>query len=446
MRSFPLMQIRGGAVISPSTLMLTSAQVQAVMLGIRNTTTNASRIYGYASAETVFAFLVNGTSAVLHLWSDGGDDGSLCSVSVDGGAFANVAASSGDAHPIFFGLANTTHVVLVKYGSAYANYPYISSSGTVLELTGAPPSMYTPAAWLDALNSTNVVGSVLKVANVTNYTPTNMPGQGASTMYSRPSLQFTGSPTRLDIVNGSKYVFVSVDGAAPTRYDLGGAVFPAGAAGYVRITCDGTQHRYNIWRDMGLSANAFEHLYVGTDVAPVAHTAGRLEQWGDSITYGAGSSNTGAVDTYQVGAALGYTGAAYGISGYTTAQLATSIASWMSAKVSDPTNDVCVIAIGRNDVPTWSAAIATNYTTILNAVLPYYKKVLCRGVWPDSSGPYTAYNSGMQSFIAGFGNAKVVYIDPTTWTGITTADGTHPTDAGYVTLAGYAKTAYAPYA
>ena len=428
---------------APSTTFFTSAQAQAVMVGLKNTVSNAARIYGYAGGETLFVFRVQGTSAVMHLWSDFNDDGTLCSVSVDGGAYVNVVASSGDSHTIFTGLPNTTHIVLVKYGPAYGNSPYILSSGTVLELTGAPPALNTPVAWLDTFNTANVIGSALKVTGQTNYLPAQMPGT-VTTLMTRPSFMFNSSTSYLDIISGSKYVFVSIDGASPTRYDLGASLNPNSYMGYLRVPTSGT-HRYNVWRDLGASANVYTHLYVGVDSAPSTISAGRMEQWGDSITFGQGSSNVGEVEVYRVGSALGYTGQAYGISGLQTAGLDANLTTQLPAKVSVPANDVCIIAIGRNDIGSAFSVVSANYSSIISKVLPYYKKVLCRGVWPDSSGPYTAWNAGLAALVTSLANPKVVYIDPATWTGVNTVDGTHPSDSGYTTLAGYAQTAYTPY-
>lgn len=432
-----------GVVVPPSTINLTSAEVQQGLVGIRSFTRNAARVYGYSGGASVFDFIVNGTSATIQANSDFGAGDGLISVSVDGGAFAN-ASHVGSTYTLFTGLSNTAHRVVIVYGGAFGNAPFILASGNVMAVTGAPPQVSTASVWLSPLNSEgyNVITAGYGIANQANYVPTPVAGRGPGSMQTRPTYRFLSSSGYLELIHGGKYAFVSIDGGAPTRYDLGGTVNTFGIR-QLRIATSGT-HTYNVWFDTTyLPATQQCAAFVGLDAAPAAITSGRMEQWGDSITAGQSASNTGEIDIYGAAAACGYAGEAYGASGQTIGALATAISAQLAAKLSTPADDVCVIATGRNN-SSWNATAITDYTNIINACLPYFKKILCRGVLPEGS-PNVAVNPGISALVTALANPKVVYINPDAWTGIATSDGVHPTDAGYATIRGYAAPAYAPH-
>lgn len=177
-------------------------------------------------------------------------------------------------------------------------------------------------------------------------------------------------------------------------------------------------------------------------------TKRRLDQFGDSITFGAGSTGSGDVDTLREASALGMTGGTYGISGSTVSALATNLPGFLSGRTIDSTNDVAIMAMGRNDASAAGAAMTTqqvtDYTSCCNQLIARYGKVICRGMLPESTFNWSGWASSINSIITSIGNANIKAAVTTGWTGIATADGTHPTDAGYITLAGYATTAYTP--
>jgi lysophospholipase L1-like esterase len=193
----------------------------------------------------------------------------------------------------------------------------------------------------------------------------------------------------------------------------------------------------------------------------------RLDQWGDSLTQGAGTTGVylqnsggqgacGAVDLYEVACYFGLTPCGWGISGNTTNQLGqrfgwdvtgtTRTGTGILATIPAGASDTAILATGRNDQASNTAMSAqniTDYTNCVNALALKYGKVICRGVLPGTSFDPAAYNAGIASIVSGLANPNISYVSPNAWTGITFADGTHPTKAGYSVIAGYEKTAYA---
>jgi lysophospholipase L1-like esterase len=178
-----------------------------------------------------------------------------------------------------------------------------------------------------------------------------------------------------------------------------------------------------------------------------------MDQFGDSITAGDSGSGmgtqtntTGDVDTLGVAANLGFAGATYGISGLTIEGLETALPTILAALPAASSADMAVLAIGRNDVGTgFDAPRQTYFNNIVDALLAKgYGRVICRAVLPDASS-WDSFNTTMQSLVTARANPKVVYVPTSTWTGVTTSDSVHPDQAGYLTLRGYAITAYAPH-
>lgn len=138
----------------------------------------------------------------------------------------------------------------------------------------------------------------------------------------------------------------------------------------------------------------------------------------------------------SVAANLGYVGSTYGIDGNTVATLQARMASALAIKDTDNTKDVAIIAIGRND-SVWDSTAITNYTDIINQLLAKYLTVICRGVLPEGANLWPVQNGGISALVTSLANARVKWLDTSTWTGIATADGVHPTDAGYVQIKNY---------
>ena len=141
-------------------------------------------------------------------------------------------------------------------------------------------------------------------------------------------------------------------------------------------------------------------------------------------------------------AAIGYDPLTLGISGLTTSGLDTNIADWLS-KTPATSNDVAVLAIARNDVGgTFSAPVTTAFNSVLNKLIAKgYGKILVRGILPagDRNTTWPLENASIQSCIATVNNAKLIFVDTSTCPVYVTEsnDLTHPTLAGYITVAAY---------
>jgi hypothetical protein len=418
------------------------SQFEGGQAGIIDTSRSATRTYWGTTIPTVWVGEITGTEALLTVVrSSGSVDGSTIAVSIDGGNFANAPLSGGRC-VLFSGLSDAPHKIAIKAGAGYGISVGVPNSGTVLSVTGVSPAIDTPTQQLrmfdgNALYDTQSQKVALTGGYLT-YTPLNI--ASGSVKYSAGQ-RFKTDATKLFVASGSRYIYVSVDGAAPTRYDRG--MTPT--LNFHIIDLDGELHTYNVWvKDVNISANV-GLLSVGVNgtVYDVGEKI-RLEQFGDSITEGVGSTGTGEVDTHGVAAYFGMLGTTYGISGENTAGLKARLPALLT-NLAPSTNDAAVLAIGRNDdLTTVGPTFEADYQDVVNMLIAVYGKVLCRGVLPD--GPdYSVGNGKIAAVVAATANPNVVFIDTSTWTGIDRSDGTHPSDAGYDTLETYCKTAYAPY-
>jgi lysophospholipase L1-like esterase len=431
----------GSGAPTPITTDFSYAQFEGGQAGIIDTSRSATRTY-WGASRTVWVGTITGTEALLTVdRSSGSVDGSTITVSVDGGNFANAPLSGGRC-VLFSGLSDAPHKIAIKVGDGYGTSVRVQNSGTVLSVTGVTPAIDTPTQQLkmfdgNALYDTHSKKSALSGGYLT-YSPLNI--ASGEPKYSAGQ-RFKTDATKLWVASAHRYVYVSVDGAAPTRYDRG--VTPT--LNFHIIDLDGAQHTYNVWvKDDPVTANV-GMLSVG--VNGTVYDVGaklRLNQFGDSITQGVGATSTGEVDTHGVAAHFGMLGTTYGVSGENTAGLKARLPSLLT-NLAPSSTDVAVLAIGRNDdLTTVGPTFEADYQDVVNMLIAVYGKVLCRGVLPEAT-TWPVGNGKIQALVAAMANPNVVFIDTSTWTGIDKSDGTHPSDAGYDTLETYCKTAYAPY-
>jgi len=161
-------------------------------------------------------------------------------------------------------------------------------------------------------------------------------------------------------------------------------------------------------------------------------------QLGDSLTFGAGTTDAlrnGATDIYLLGNELNFIPSNFGLSGQTTAQLTAAIPTYFGYVAELP--DYALLAIGRNDVD--SVTLQADYTDCVNALLTAgCTKIICRGLLPEDYNVFTDENAAIVASVNSFSSEDIIYMDPDTWLGIELSiDGIHPSEAGYVTIAGY---------
>lgn len=435
---------KGPAQIPITTANFSSAQYVLGLTGSISTTKNAARVYGRAGIS-IWAGVITGSEAKLTVTSESGNLAGLIAVAIDGGAFVD-ASNVGSLWTLFSGLPHASRFVEIRYGAAFGNAPYIASSGNVLQVKGQPPSIAPITDWaqLGADSATSFSNAPL-TANVATYTPQLSAGKGNTYGSAIANIKIKGAFKTLYVaMNGDlRKVGVSKNGQAPTFYSAAGEANKP--LRVLRIPCDGSDSTYFVWDD-GCGRTSGGHFSVAGDA--VRQDVGmqrRIDQYGDSITFGTGPGATPAdVETMPVAAALDYVGSTYGIGGYTIAQCLTLLDTVLPVKTVTQ-NDVAILTIGRNNVPDITAQDAADYSACIDKLVAKgYGKVLCRGVLPVPNGSqlWTAENAALKAVVTEKSDSKVVWVPTETWLGWGTADNTHPNAAGYITLAGHATPAY----
>lgn len=411
-----------------------AAAVTPAMFGPVDTATNAARIY-MASSITAWMGRIKGSEARVWVASHPSYTAfGPISVSVDGGAFSDKTTSGGYA-VLFSGLSDGWHTVVFRAGAVFGRSVYLATSGTLLTVIGAAPEIEVPTARVTVgVTGDFTASSLVALSSPGNFVPAfGLSEAGGSLGGANGSLAFRGSPTRIYIASKSAYLAVSVDGAAPTYY-----ANPNRAG--VMVTCDGALHNYFAWCSGYNSSNGINVFGVGPNASASDLTAEkRLHHFGHSIVYGQSATSPAHTDMARTAARKGYQFSNFGVSGNTIQTLVARLDA-LFATVTVASTDVAVIDIGRNDDQAgFDAADTTDFASILNKVITKgYGKILVLAGLPDSSG-YNPYGSGrqaeaMQSAVTATGNANVIYISRQSYSGVTFADGVHPTDAGYVTM------------
>ena len=439
--------LRTIGTVSPSTTNFTYAQAGSNITGNIALNSPTGKVTAVSATSTrypgVWAGVITGTDASIVAYQNTSTQpAGMVEVSVDGGPFTSCAISGGK-YVLFAGLSQASHLVLVRINSAYSTSANFPNSGTLLSVTGAPPSIVSYSNWVqpgDGNSNTAHTNAIIANPQGAGYTPASVIDNSANAQANISSVAIKGDPTELLIFSRARYFFLSVDGAAGTRYDAGST---ATAERMVRITGLSGTHTYYVWTGQ---QGAYPILSIGgvysTGISNIA-TKKRMDQYGDSITAGQGATCYGDTDTFKVAHALGYVGGNYGVSGNTVANLYARMPTILAEK-SVTASDVAVLAIGRNDISaSWDATRISNYTSMVSSLLTAgYGKVICRGILPEGAQTWTSQNGSIQSIVTGFADSRVVFCDTSSWSGIATSDGTHPTDAGYVTVANYAQPAY----
>lgn len=432
------------ALPAPSVVNFTAAQFSPGFSGSISTTKNAARIYARGGL-TLWSGFITGSEAKLTAPSDFGDNDGSLQVAIDGAAFTN-AARAGSVYTLFTGLPHAARFVEVRWVIQMADAPYIASSGNVLEVTGQPPALNPAANWVqNGSNSSIGFFSGALIPNLANYTPPLQAPAGVTYGSNVGSVKLRGAFTRLVVaVNGLRKIGVSKNGGAPTVYSVADENDSPPRA--VVVPCDGSTSTYNVW-DGGNILNSGGHFAVSgnSTLLDVVATL-RLHAFGDSVVAGAGPGATGVdSETMAVAAALGGVGTTIGVNGQTIAGCKTMLDNSLPL-LSVDSDDVAILSIGGNSAAGGiDATKKADYLSCINKLKAKgYGKILCRGILPtpDGSDTRAIYNVELQSVVTDLADPNVIWIDTSTWIGYETLDNTHPTVAGYRTLAGYAAPAY----
>ena len=402
------------------------------LAGGLDTTRTVNRTYGLNKGETGWAGWITGTDAEITANSNFGPNAGLIVVSVDGGAKVAVATPVSTKYTVFSALPDVPHFVEITFGSAYSTNAYISTDIDVLEVTGISPSVSIPVnKWINVFDSlTSSAGA--QIANDTGYVPALVPAAD----YNSSMLIRTNSTKGMFFLGDNSSGYISIDGAAPTKYNSGGA-----ESQFIEVDLPSGTHDYLIWGD-GVDVNPSDiPLSFGVDGTfsnvPIKRS---LDIYGDSIAFGTGTSpDIGLVDVFPTASHFGYAGATVAVSGETTGELKLRLPTALS-QVSVGANDVAVLAIGRNNVADFNATVQADYLDCINQIKLVYGKVICRGIL---GGSFVAINAIIEGIVTTLADPNVTYVSVDSWSDVTYADGVHPDAAGYAAITEHQKTDFA---
>lgn len=430
-----------------------TTQILSGLSGSYNPDGDATRVFlsapntTNATGGSLWCAVVKATGAVLRLPNTFANYTNAISVSVDGGAYSAISGAAG-YFTLFSGLSDVEHFVVVQIGASFgtSSAHFVKAATDALVLSGSSTYVDLPSGFSFSTNSdARFYSMAMGVANTASFFPalskrTSL-GSNISTNVIKGNFQYlyvslSGEGT------SDKSVYVSVDGAAPTKHS-----FPVSAtSGVFRVAASAGVHTYYVWADASGSVQAVSG--DSTQIATISNARG-IHQFGDSLTEGNVTFFTrGEVDILRVAASLDYAGLTAGISGNTIANLDTNITTYLS-RLTVTSADVAVIHIGRNNLvdnsDSLDAGEIASYQSIISKVLAKgYGKVLCRGVLPSGDGTvtWTAGNASIQSIVTGLADSRVRFVDvsgcPTFATN--SSDNTHPSPAGWTTIAPYIKT------
>lgn len=413
----------------PITSTFTSIQVAPGFSGPISLTKVAGRLHGVA-VSTIWAGTITGTDADIQIMPGDGADYENINVSVDGGAFVLVVRGSGVC-VLFAGLSDAPHFVVWRYGPAWSADPFVASIGNILNVTGVSPALEVSSDWMQAgddfaaaaLTTTDANYIPLKGVRVTG------PTHGASTA----GLGFRGEFAYLTLISAGTHVMVSVDGAAPSIVAIPANQSHCG----IKWTCPSGTHDYYVWSAGSSMVFPYQLTFaVGTVEAKSALVSQkRLHHFGHSIVEGPSATSTAHTDMGRTAARNGYVFGQFGRSSNNINDLFLRIPTLLADLVVGVL-DVAILDIGRNDgTDTMTAGQRSDYEAIIQACLTKgYSLVLCLGVMSDAGYTPVDLNASIQDMVSDLTDPAVVFVDRSMYTGIDKPDGTHPSDAGYVTI------------
>lgn len=422
-----------------------ATQIAPALSGTYDVISNADRIYWVAD-QTILSAWIKGTGATLK--APNSSPAGAIEVSVDGGAYVT-CANAATVYTLFTGLSDTEHFVSVRGNSAYGtgNIYIDKTDGNIFNISGSSTYVDLPSAFAVSANTTSNYSAVgAGIANYTNHYPAlTMAEALPSTVSNTGAVAVRGNFTRLFVsqtgspdLSGSYAIWVSADGASPTRYAAIAATGNGNAMSIPVSAGTKTYYVWSSWRGNFLSV-------AGDAVASPILSRPQMHQFGDSITFGV--ADRGNVDLFRIAPSIGYVPLTLGVPGWTVSDLDTNISTWL-ALLPVTSNDVAVLTIGRNDtMGTWDAPRIAAYTSILNKLIAKgYGKILVRGILPNGnlSTTWAAENASIQGCITSVGDAKLIFVDTSTCPTYSSesGDNTHPTTAGYIVIADYLKPKY----
>lgn len=443
----------------------TETDISGGLFGFFDPTTTAGRRKfqrtndGFGGVSSDLTVIVTGHTCFMRM---GGGANQPFVISVDGAAWSMPAIMAGSNTdgliPIFVGLADGPHLVRMHGGASHGNNAWNYTSGEVFRVTGRNPAATAIGpSWMitDASFPGAHTFALASRPTGVNIVPTNSDTSYAASNYCvGGSIKINAKCSEIWVFTGDEEAFYAVDTGSMVQTALTDLSSINGdRRAWKRVAAGLDRSAYHDYTITTGSTGTQNRCTLGVMVAGPNAAFGTISatkkwiQYGDSISYIAGviAGQTNACgDIYKTAAALGFIGASCGVSGQTAAQLNSTLATARAQR--NITEDRAIVAIGRNN---WGAAdVTTDVTAICNTLLGAgVGKVLVRGTNFGNGGGANAVTTDSQlaAAVTAVANANCVFIPVTGWTGINLADGTHPSAAGYATMAGYAVTDYAPY-
>ena len=430
---------------SPTTINLLGSQIQAGYSGSLRIDSGTNRLYGQAPVAA-WTGIITGTDANVAANSDYGQNPGMLEVSVDGGAYAP-APLSNNRYTLFAGLSHADHSVCFRIINGYSTAGFIPLNTTAMTITGQPPSISIASDLTQpGVVTTTGIWSTATIANTASgFTPV-MIAPGDSTYGSNPaSVRIKGAFNRLFVTGSTPFVFISKDGGLPNKYDV-----TTGNINGITVSESGSTSVYNVWSSgIGAQGTIGGFFAVGGDVTSIdIGSKRRLDQYGDSITEGA-NATPGDVETLYVASKLGMVGGTNGIDGLTI-NGGIALMNTILPLRTITSSDVAIIALGRNDVSGGiTPQVQADYLTLINKVLTAgYGTVICRGILPQGGTAtinpelWPVQNAALKLIVDTLANSNVKFVDTSSWIHWDSSDNTHPSAAGYLTVASFAEPAY----
>jgi lysophospholipase L1-like esterase len=420
----------------------------------------------------LFETILTGTDAQVLLLSGVATD---LQISVDGNSTTTINTSniaSGNSFvwvPLFSGLADTPHTVVVK-DLAYGDDNYFDQATTV-QVKGSSPATATPTGFgtfIVANSAVNAGNILLDNYALTNVTVTGHPNTVQWT-YMPGGLYFKASASDIwlyaDNVSGpfslyqdGVYLGTTLTGAQDGRFTLY----------HVASGLDTGVHTYEIvssgtWITPGSSPGAAAFVYGlmlsgGSGLQSPPSSGIPIEAfYGDSITSGGGSSaiadnNGREVDTSIVSHLIGHTDYRAAAGGQTVAwgRDNTSLLAgsphpyrlWVRLGTNDAIGGTTLGAVGTPNtfIGNYYTMLSNIRTAVGSGVPIYLEEIFPTSYY--SSGTRTTYNNAIatavNTFVTNTSDTNLKLINTDNWINTTTdtiGDGLHPNAQGYAKIA-----------
>jgi lysophospholipase L1-like esterase len=376
--------------------------------------------------------IITGTEAKLRIFADG----STHSWTVDGGS-TQTDSTGGDVNAfitLFTGLSDAAHTVIIHPGH------YIGYSPICLEVTGSSPAIAAPSGYTNNVLGCASAGFVSDGVTVADNSEGyyNVLGTGTLSNSGGVPCRFKATTTAIRLwcrCDTTDKIGLVVDG------DLDGmqvATISNTVFGYgVEFTGldGGAEHEYRVLLG-GHSVLANVMFENGTfNTTPLTHLP--IDYWyGDSITLGSGTTWQGANFPARYGILAGrgwttdghagLTGAGYGVTHKADPGdfTPTADAVWEMWGMNDQAGGSGVSA---GDFQTAVASMDTQFRSDLPSAKIYSVGIIVATA-SATNGP--TFNAAKEAAVTGLADPDTIYIETSSWTDITTGDGTHPNDSG----------------